>query len=318
MKMFRRALLAFALLTSLGLVLGQTKLRVVVTIHPYYDIVRQIGGDLIDATRLLPVGASPHSYEPSPQAVLRISQADLLIRNGGTGLDEWLLPLINASGTKAPLLSIMDSISFTPLGTSHRPHGPDAPDHDGEHEEDAEQETAQDGAFVNPHIWLDATIMMSAAQVISSALSEIDPANAASYRANTELLLAGLAALDQDLLVTLEPVRGAAFVPFHDAWPYFADRYGLNLVVEIEPFPGREPSPDYLLYALALIRETDAKAIFSERQLSPRPAAVVAEAAGLPLYILDPEGGGASDVETYQELLRFNAAVILEALGTQD
>lgn len=321
MKLIHRALLVFTLLASLGTALGQARPQVVVTTHPYYDIVRQIGGDLIDATRLLPVGASPHSYEPSPRAVLGISQADLLIRNGGIGLDDWLLPLISASGTKAPLLSIMDSISFTPLGTSHHhshdddhAHEPEHDDH--EHSEDATHDTALDEPlFVNPHIWLDATIMMSAARVISDALSEIDPANTASYQANTERLLADLAALDQELLATLEPIRGAAFVPFHDAWPYFADRYGLDLVVEIEPFPGREPSPDYLLYALGLIAETDAKAIFSERQLSPRPAAVVAEAAGLPLYILDPEGGGASDVESYQELLRFNAAVILEALG---
>lgn len=307
----RKALLAFMLLASPGVTLGQAKPRVVVTIHPYYDIVRQIGGDLIDATRLLPVGASPHSYDPSPRAVIRISQADLLIRNGGAGLDEWLLPLIAASGTKAPLLSIMDSIKFTPLGTSHRSHEPDDHGHDDE-------DVAPEVTFVNPHIWLDASIMMSAAQVISDALSEIDPMNALSYQANTERLLADLVALDQELIIMLEPVRGAAFVPFHDAWPYFANRYGLDLVVEIEPFPGREPSPEYLLYALGLIAETEAKAIFSERQLSPRPAAVVAEAAGLPLYMLDPEGGGATDVESYQELLRFNAAVILEALGTED
>ncbi len=112
----------------------------------------------------------------------------------------------------------------------------------------------------------------------------------------------------------LRSIRGAAFVPFHDAWPHFAARYGLDLVVEIEPFPGREPGPRYVAQALELIRDSGAKAIFNEAQLNPRPAEVVAESAGVEIYTLDPLGGSAGK-ETYQELLRYNAGVLLEALA---
>jgi zinc transport system substrate-binding protein/manganese/iron transport system substrate-binding protein len=304
------ALLAVSAL-ALGTAATAARPLVVVTIHPYFDIASQIGGEYADFVQLLPAGTSPHTYDPTPRAVQQVSRADLLIRNGGVGLDDWLLRLITASGSRAPLLSIMDSIEFTPLGTSAHQHGAE---HD-DHPEDGTTDLESGDFFVNAHVWLDVTNMMSAAEAIRDALTGIDPANAEAYAANTELLLADLAALDREILTALEPIRGAAFVPFHDAWPYFAQRYGLDLVLEIEPFPGREPSPAYIARALEEIRKSGARALFSERQLSPRPAEVVAEAAGIPLYVLDPEGGGAAGVESYQQLMRFNAAVLLEALA---
>lgn len=156
--------------------------------------------------------------------------------------------------------------------------------------------------------------MMRAVPVIAAALAEVDPENAATYQANAQALLNDLAALHAELQETLAPIAGAAFVPFHDAWPYFARRYGLDLVVEIEPFPGREPSPAYLRDALELIAASGARAIFTEPQLSRRPAEVVAESAGVPLYTMDPIGG-TPETERYQDLMRFNARVLLEALG---
>ena len=282
------------------------KPQIVATIHPYYDLTRQIGGDLIEATRLLPIGVSPHNFDPSPRDVMRVANADLVIRNGGVGLDEWVLRLVAASGTDATDLSIMDTIEFTPLGTSAQtgdlPAGEIA-------------DLQAEGWYINAHIWLDVTIAMSAAEAIAEAIIEIDPANEDQYRANLDGLLVSLQQLDDELFETLEPIQDAIFVPFHDAWPYFAHRYGLNLLLEIEPFPGREPSPEYLIYALGLIKDSGAKAIFGERQINSRPAEVVATESGLPLFILDPEGGGLSEVESYQELLRFNAGVLLEALS---
>ncbi len=304
-----RLRLLFIAILLIGGAASDQKLQVVSTIHPYFDLTRQLAGDLADVTRLLPVGASPHSFDPSPRDVMRVADADLIIRNGGVGLDEWVLKLITASGTDAPLLSVMDEIEFVPLGSS-------AHDHDHDHAaHDFTDMASTDGHYVNAHIWLDATIAISAAEAIAEALRALDPDNADVYGENLTKLVSDLEALDQELLELLEPVSGAAFVPFHDAWPYFARRYGLNLLVEIEPFPGREATPDYLVYALGLIRDHDVKAIFSERQLPPRPAEVVAAEAGIPLYVLDPEGGGASEVETYQDLMRYNAAMLLEALS---
>lgn len=277
--------------------LGFAQVNVVATIHPWYDLARQIGGDHLNASRLLPIGVSPHNFDPSPRDVVRVADADLVISNGGVGLDDWVQRLIRASGTDAQELVVMESIDFPPLG----PGG-------------ADLAAAGEGTFVNTHIWLDVTIAMSAAEAIRDTLIEIDPDNADAYATNTEALLNEMQELDEELLTVLAPIEGAPFVPFHDAWPYFARRYGLNLVIEIEPFPGREPTPEYIVHALSLIEGSGARAIFSERQLSTRPAEVIAAEAGLPLYVLDPEGGGKADVESYQALMRYNAEILLEAL----
>jgi ABC-type Zn uptake system ZnuABC Zn-binding protein ZnuA len=278
------------------------KPTVVVSIHPWYDITRQIALEHANVVRMLPPGASPHTFDPTPRDLRRITEADLVIVNGGYGIDGWLLRLIEATGTRVPIINIFDELDFANTRAQFyafdeadlgRPVEPYAP--------------------VNSHLWLDPVLIQAVVPIIADGLAALDPANTEAYRANGEALVAELAALHEELTALLEPIRGAAFVPFHDAWPYFAERYGLDLIVEIEPFPGREPTPAYLQYALGLIEGSGAKAIFTEPQLSVRPAEVVAESAGLPLYTIDPLGG-TPETDRYQDLMRHNARVLLEAL----
>lgn len=269
------------------------QLNVVVSIAPYHNLVEQITGDAANVTRILPIGASPHTFDPTPRNVLTISQADIVVLNGV--LDAWLTGLLEASGSRAPIFEVINHVTFTPVLAG----------------ETTPTEVMPDGGFVNPHIWLDPTVMQQFVSAFTEKLLQLDPDNAETYLANSGALIASLEELDSELFEILEPVRGAAFVPFHDAWPYFADRYGLNLVVEIEPFPGREPSPSYLAYALRLVEEGGARAIFTEPQLSIRPAEVVAEQAGVALYQIDPLVGGTG---SYQEVMRENARIIVSAL----
>jgi len=282
---------------------GGAPLRVAVTIHPWADLLRQLGGDLLEVDQLLPPGVSPHDFDPSARDVLKVARADLLVYNGGPGLDEWVLPLFRAAGGTAEIVAVLDLVTFEPLGSSHL-HAGHGHDHG----------PAGEGA-ANPHVWLDPAIAAQAVTALADVLGRLDPESAAEFTANAEQLTAELLLLDRELAELLGPLAGAVFVPFHDAWPYFARRYGLDLKLELEPVPGREPGPAYLLEALSHIRESGARAIFAERQLPLRPAQVVAEEAGLPLFVLDPEGGGSGGEVTYQELLRHNARVLLRALG---
>ncbi len=288
LKIIRSLIVWIMLLTPFGF----AQMTVVSTLHPYHDLVRQIGGEAINAVRLLPPGASPHTFDPTPRDIARVAEAELIIINGGQGMDEWVNRLILASGSKAPIIRIIEEVSFEGV-TSSIAEG-------------------SDSGFVNPHIWLDPIIMIEASRVIAAALGTADPNHASAYEQNAATLISKLEQLHTELEDLLSDLQDAAFVPFHDAWPYFTRRYGLNLVVEIEPFPGREPSPRYLQYALGEIKMSGAKAIFTEPQLSVRPAEIVAEQAGLPLYSIDPLG---SDQESYQSLMRRNAEIILQALG---
>ena len=307
------------LFSSFILVFGlvQAQPLVVTSLFPYRSLVEQITGEHATVINLLSAGTSEHTFDPSPRDVAQVARADLIVLNGG--LDEWLHELVEASGSSAPILEALSLVTFEPIGAQdeharEEAHAEEGRDDEGSHEDDGEHEEAHDHSGENPHIWLEPTLMMQLLPRLAEALAEVDPERAETYRRNAGALLEELEALDAELLAQLEPVRGAAFVPFHDAWPYFARRYDLELVVEIEPAPGREPSARYIAEALELIEASGARAIFSERQLPPRPAEVVAETAGLPLFVLDPVGGS-EDTSSYQALLRYNARVILEALS---
>ena len=107
---------------------------------------------------------------------------------------------------------------------------------EGTEEDHAEEDSADQGDHehggVNPHVWLDPTLMSELVPLLVSRLAEVDPENASSYEANGERLVAELGTLNAELQEVMEPIQGAAFVPFHEAWPYFARHFGLDLVVE--------------------------------------------------------------------------------------
>ncbi len=295
-RLLAPALCVFAALS--GVAAAQSRPSVVVSIHPLYDLVRQIAGEDADVARLLPVGASAHTFDPTPRDVIRVAQADLIVLNGG--LDIWLHDLVAASGSRARVVEV---ISLAAVVEVLKESFPDLVTIDA----------AGAALGFNPHVLPDPVAAAAAVPALVGALSDVDPANAGAYAARGEALVADLQALHEELSEILAPVAGAAFVPFHDAWRYFAARYGLDLVVEIEPFPGREPSPAYLREALGLVRASGATAIFTEPQLSRRPAEVVAEEAGVSLFEIDPKGGFPGR-ETYQDLMRYNARTVAEAL----
>lgn len=266
--------------------LAFAKPLVAVSIRPYASLLEQIAGDAATVVQVLPAGASPHTFDPRPSQVTAIAGSALVVMNGGA--DEWMRKLAAAAAPHAPLFVVTERLAYTPI------QGTDA------------------GVGANPHVWLDPSLMATLVPQLVDALARIDPADAATFRRNGGTLVALLRTLDSLLASELAPLKGAAFVPFHDAWPYFARRYALDLVVSIEPAPGRDPSPRYVADAVARIRASGARAVFDEAQLNPRPAEVVAQTAGVALATLDPIG---RDGESYQQLMRRDADVVAAALG---
>lgn len=290
--------------------------KIITTFHPYYSLVKQIAPEA-EVINLLPAGSSPHYFDPSPSTAIQLNTVDVVVLNGV--IDEWIYDLIKANNSKAKVVKILEFATTKPILGSGRGNysSEDHDEHEAEEEDISSHKEvdvhAHGDSRVNPHIWLDPVAMMSAVTIIASELIAVDEANANSYINNAENLVAELKNLNKEIQELLESVQGKAFVPFHDAWPYFARRYRLNLVVEIEPSPGQGLTTKYLAYALAEIEKAGAKAIFSEVQLSARAAEVVAEEAGIELFLLDPIGGKA-ETESYQDLLRYNASIIAKAL----
>lgn len=278
-------------------------LSVVVTLQPWASLAEAVGGEHVDVVTLLPPGASPHSFDPSPSAAVALARADVIIMNGG--LDDWLLRLLDATASDARRITMLDTVDLDVLSTdaSHDEAGSHGPDHDGGH----------DHSGVNSHVWLDPVAAVRAVHAVAEEFSALDPAHREAFVANAGHVEARLLDLDEELRSVLRPFAGAGIVQFHDAWSHFAQRYGLEIIATLEPFPGREPSAAYLASTIEAITAAGVNVIFSEGQLSDRSARVVAESAGVGLVVLDPLGG-APGPDDYFELLAWNAGRIADAL----
>ena len=283
-------------LTILILILGSSataQLRIVTSIEPYGDLARRVAGEFGEVTVILPPGASPHTFEPTPRDALQLREADLVLLNGGS--DEWLREMAEAVHPDVRVIEGLEVLAESlPAVTVAEGSG-----------------LGHSHLGVNPHVWLDPVLMIEVVEYLSTAFAQLDPGKGAEYRARAAEVVESLRELDASLREILAPVKDAPFIPFHDAWPYFAQRYGLDLVMEIEPFPGREPSPRYLARVVEAIRSSGAPAIFNEAGLSDRAARVLANEAGVSVFTLDPLGGAE---ESYAEFMRRNAETILEAL----
>jgi zinc transport system substrate-binding protein len=259
--------------------------RLVATIHPLVTILRPVIGPGGEVARLVPPGASPHTFEPRPSDVRAVEGAAALIVVS-PDLDGWAwwLPAARRLEASAWVPPAMRLPQLEAGGTS----------------------------AVDPHFWTDPLTVAAALSGLVAHLCEIDAGGCASYGVRAARFSGRLARLQRKLERLLAPVRGRSVLLFHPSFQYMLRRYGLLLAGVIEPFPGKEPPPRYLADIVGRLRTSDA-AIFSEPQLPSRPAEVVAEAAGRPVGVLDPNGGVAGR-ETYAELMVFNARALRAAL----
>lgn len=258
------------------------RLPVAATIFPLADLVRNIGGDLVEVTTLLGPGASPHTYEPTAGQVKRLATARVVV-SVGSGLDDWAAGL--AAGTDAIRLVLARELDL--------PAGAD------------------------PHVWLDPVLVRDRiAPALARVLAAADPGHAADYERNLAAYAAALTGLDREIASRTAAFGQRRFVSFHSAWRHFADRYGLEEAATIEEYPGKEPSPRWLADTVAVARQAGVKAIFAEPQFSTRAAEVIAAEIDVRVLILDPLGGeGIPGRDTYLGLMRYNLDILEQALG---
>jgi len=260
---------------------ASARLAVVATIFPIADIARQVGGDAVDVVTLLPAGASPHTFEPSPAQIRDVAQARVFIRIGA-GLDDWAAKLL-AAATGATVVTLSDGV---PLLNG------------------------------DPHIWLDPVLMRDhAVPMIVRALSEADPGHHAAFEGAAAEFQSALTGLDAEIRHTLAPVANKHYVAFHSAWRYFGRRYGLHEAAVIEPFPGKEPSAREIAAVVEAARGAHVHAILIEPQLNPQVAQQAAREFGGEALAVDPIGG--SDIperNSYINLMRYDLHMLVKAL----
>lgn len=188
------------------------KIKVIASIAPIADFVKQVGGERVDVKLLLPPGASPHVYEPTPKAMKDISDARIFVKIG-SDLEFWAEKLVKASRNRS--LITVDSSSGVPLIRDERSHD-----------------------SIDPHIWLDPVIAGSIVSKIEDALIKADPQGAGLYRQNASLYRKKLLQLDKEISKTVGTFRIREYITFHTAWNYFSRRYNLKVAGVIEESPG--------------------------------------------------------------------------------
>lgn len=270
----RNVLLVFCLV--FGAVLpAQAATSVFVSIVPQKYFVEKIGRDHVRVSVMVPPGASPHTYEPRPRQMSDLTTAKAYFTVGMQFERIWLKRLTSAN----PNMAVVQ----TEEGVVKRPmsdHDHDEPDHTG-HNHHAEES-------LDPHIWLDPTLVRQQAANICRGLCGIDPEHAGEYQRNLETFLSELAELDREIRATLAPLprEQRTFLVFHPSWGYFAAAYGLHQ--EAIEAGGREPSPKDLARLIAKARELHAKAVFVQPQFSQKSAEVLARQINAQIVRLDP------------------------------
>ena len=271
------------------------KIKVIASIVPLADFAKQVGGERIDVQLLLPPGASPHTYEPTPKALREVNDAKVFIKIGA-GLENWAEKIITASGNKG--LIIVDSSKGIQLIRDVHSHHPSPITHH-----------SSLNSYADPHIWLNPVIANDIVTKIEKALIEADPENAKIYEKNALLYREKLSQLDKEISDKIKTFSIKEYVTFHPAWNYFSKRYGLRVAGVIEELPGKEPSPKHVARIVREVKRIGSKVIFAEPQFNPKIAEAIARESGARVLFLDPIGGQEGR-ETYMKMMRHNISVM--------
>lgn len=265
------------------------KLNVVTTLFPYYDFVRQIAGDNVDLTMVIPAGMDSHSFEPTPADMLTIQNADVLVSNGGE-MEQWLAQVLDAVDTShMTVISMMDYVDA--LEEEHVEGMEDAAHVHGEeihddHAHEGDFHINDDGCQIeieyDEHIWTSPVNAMKIVEIISDTLKEADPAHRDEYQAGTDGYLEQLLSLHREFLEVVDKEQRNMII-VGDKFPfrYLAEEYGLNYRAA---FSGcstdTEPSAKTIAYLIDKVKEQKIPVVYYLELSSHRVSEIIGEETG--------------------------------------
>jgi zinc transport system substrate-binding protein len=272
--------------------------KVAVTIFPLYDIVKNIAGDEVKVVNILPPGASPHTFDPTPQEVKKIvgSRAIFSI---GHGLDNWSQILAKSVDINN-IITVDKNIELIDSTHEH-----------GEVEDEHEHESESDGK--DPHYWLSVPNAIGIASQIKDELSNLFPEKTSQFEENFNDYEIRLQNLDTDIYSKFKKLPNNKISTFHNAWAYFGRDHGLVITTTFEEFPGEEPTVEYLKEFQKKIKDNNVKVIFSEPQFSTKSLEPIVKDLDITISTLDPIGG-VPGRESFEALMNYNAEKIINAL----
>ena len=270
--------------------------RYVASCYPVYIIALNLI-DGIEGTEVIHMSENHqgclHDFQIQSEDLKNIEKSSAFIINGA-GMENFLKKVTD----EIPKIKIIDSSKDIKLleNNCHHHH------HSHEHE-------------YNPHIWMSIDNYIKQTENITEGLIESDPGNEEKYKQNCEEYILKLKNLKNDITLKLKDVRGKSIITFHEAFPYFAHEFGLNIPDVINHDPESEPSAKQISRTINIMKENNINSLFIEPQYKSTAAETISKETGAKIYTLDPAVTGENSKDAYIEIMTKNAETLKEALN---
>ena len=287
--------------------------NVVVSLKPIHSLVAGVMGEAGQPRLLLKGAASPHTYQMRPSDARALAEADLIVWIGEP-METFLHRAIENLGSRSRVVTLHEVPGIRLLRNREGGIWEDD-DHEEPHVDEHEGHGHEHDEF-NMHLWLDPDNAGRIVDTVADALGFLDPARPAIWRANAAATRKRIADLHASLEARLTPVRGRAFVAFHDAYQYFERAYGLNGKGAVAVDPARAPSAKRLVELRGALAEHEIRCVFTEPQFEPDLVRTVIEGSHVRTAVLDPIGAGAkAGPDAWIEIMRGLGDAMVGCLG---
>ncbi len=273
-------------------------IRVVTTLMDLASLAKVVGGDKILVEALVKENQDPHSIEVLPSYMVKLRKADVFLIVG-MDLDIWAYPLRDGS-RNAKLLTVDCSKNIDKLEV---PAYKVDPSYGDIH------------LYGNPHYWLDPENGKAIMATIVDALSQVAPESHEEFVRNMQAYSQKLDEKIQTWQTEMAPFRDAKIIFYHNSWPYFVQRFGLQAANFVEPKPGIPPSPSHMTRLIQQIKEQGIKVIAMEPFYDDRVPNLISRETGAKVIKLPPSVGGTKTIEDYIGLFDYNISALVEALS---
>ncbi|WP_321379801.1 metal ABC transporter solute-binding protein, Zn/Mn family [Trichococcus shcherbakoviae] len=265
-------------------------IQVVTTFYPMYDFAKNVVGDNGEVSVLLDAGQESHGYEPTPQDIAAIADADVFVYNSDE-METWVPSVLESiESSDVIVVEAAEDIALFELEEAA--------------EEEHSDEEGEDAHNVDPHVWLDPVYAQEEVAAILSGVLEADEANKESYEANAAAFNEKLAKLDAAYQTAFETAENRTFVVQHAAFGYIARRYELTEVAVSDVSSDAEPNPAKLAELQQFMIDNQITTVYYSDSASSKTAETLAEEAGATLEVLSPlEGITDEDQEAGKDYL---------------